>query len=187
MLKTKHFQTQYQLFLFQLTLLLWFGYYLGLQGCAGNFGNVLRVYSAGNGSNLFKMIDDADHALLMHMFSTLGGKALEVVPSRAPKREVVEGLLRMENYSPETTPLSCKDPVPEEIWVAFLQMLQEYVNTFPTADTVVIPYLKSILDDRQTQEDAKKRFLDTNKNLTQLCTHLPNICDIVISEMLEKL
>ena len=94
-LKTKHFQTQYQLFLFQLTLLLWFGYYLGLQGCAGNFGNVLRVYSAGNGSNLFKMIDDADNTRLMHMFTTLGGKALEVVPSRAPKREVVEGLLRM--------------------------------------------------------------------------------------------
>lgn len=182
-LQTATFHEQYTLLLFELTLLLWFGYLIGTRLRTADNTRDLPIYLAGNGSNLFRLITKADFAAMETLICEQGQVHMAVVASDRPKREVAEGLLLSEvNIGDGKN--QCEVVTPNtsiELWNAFSGLISRFIEAFQSRNGQVIEFLKDALGERE--KDTKEQFLAKNHTLQDLCIYLVTFCDILISDL----
>lgn len=185
-LQTPAFHEQYMLLLLELTLLLWFGYLVGMRSQVRDNTRDLPIYLAGNGSNLFTMISQADLAEMQKVICEQGKVNLTVVPSDRPKREVAEGLLQsVVTFGDGKSQCELGAPsTPGELWTAFSSLIARFVNAFEAHDGKVLECLKDVLGARE--KSAKEQFLARNQSLQELCVYLVTFCDIIISHLTNR-
>ena len=180
-LQTEEFHEQYMLLLFELTLLLWFGYLIGIRSRTLDNTRDLPIYLAGNGSNLFHLIRKEDLTLIETLICEQGKVRMTVIASNRPKREVAEGLLLSEvNIGDGKSQCELVTPnTPIELWNAFSGLNSRFIESFQSRNGQVMACLKDTFSVRG--KDAKEQFLARNHSLQDLCTYLVSFCDILIS------
>ncbi|MDD3212165.1 MAG: hypothetical protein PHY64_00720 [Eubacteriales bacterium] len=183
-LKTREFREQYMLLLFELTLLLWFGYKLGTQPWTGNLKQKVRIYLGGNGANLLSMLDPDDLAAAKDLIVKGEKVGLDTLTNHRLKREVAEGLLQNTGLfagrivMPETDGTQSS----EALWISFSALLSRFVETFQEKGGSVVDYLASLLN--ENDDSARTQFLRQNATLNDVCAYLPDFCDIIISHLI---
>ncbi len=183
-LRTQEFADHYVLLLFELTLLLWFGYQLGTRTWKRTVNREVRIYLAGNGANLYDLIRPEDKKRIIGVAAGDGDPTLDILPNLQLKREVAEGLLRSEEQTAACISRGEEDQKqsPEDLWNEFLAVIERFIISYWDQKTLATAYLTQLMSPDEI-EDTHRQFLRKNASLTDLCAYLPEFCRIVIAGM----
>ncbi|MDD3920934.1 MAG: hypothetical protein PHO41_07185, partial [Eubacteriales bacterium] len=184
LLLTDDFKDQYTLLLFELTLLLWFGYLLGTQPWAAFGHTPVCIHLGGNGAHLYDMLKPEDLDAICALIPTPGGVRLVKDINQFRKREVAEGLLQNEDLltvKPETEQANCAQSS-TELLEAFQALCGRFLAAFAEREGASVAYLQSL--EQENKRQFENRFLQKVTSFPDLFRYLYDFCTMMIEDII---